>query len=100
MLWRQKGGNAPGPAFHRMEDHQPPRWADPARPQQFHLDQGVKDLTLTYHPNGKRVAAEADPLSDYVRRSVSERDLNPHGCDLRCSSPGRYGETDNRRSDT
>jgi hypothetical protein len=31
-------------AFQRVEDHQPPRWPDPARPQQFHLDLGVKDL--------------------------------------------------------
>ncbi|MGX1971927.1 VOC family protein [Streptomyces kronopolitis] len=31
-------------AFQRVEDHQPPRWPDPARPQQFHLDLGVTDL--------------------------------------------------------
>lgn len=31
-------------AFQRVEDHQPPRWPDPAHPQQFHLDLGVKDL--------------------------------------------------------
>ena len=31
-------------AFQRVEDHQPPQWPDPARPQQFHLDLGVKDL--------------------------------------------------------
>ncbi|MEU7640524.1 VOC family protein [Streptomyces sp. NPDC039016] len=31
-------------AFQRVEDHQPPRWPDPVRPQQFHLDLGVKDL--------------------------------------------------------
>lgn len=31
-------------AFQRVEDHQPPRWPDPARPQQFHLDLGVEDL--------------------------------------------------------
>jgi hypothetical protein len=31
-------------AFQRVHDHQPPRWQDPARPQQFHLDLGVKDL--------------------------------------------------------
>jgi hypothetical protein len=27
-------------AFQRVDDHQPPRWPDPARPQQFHLDPG------------------------------------------------------------
>lgn len=31
-------------AFQRVEDHRPPRWQDPARPQQFHLDLGVEDL--------------------------------------------------------
>jgi hypothetical protein len=31
-------------AFQRVEDHRPPRWPDPARPQQFHLDLGVEDL--------------------------------------------------------
>lgn len=31
-------------AFQRAEDHQPPRWPDPVRPQQFHLDLGVRDL--------------------------------------------------------
>ncbi|MGW0433307.1 VOC family protein [Micromonospora sp. NPDC003197] len=31
-------------AFQRVADHQPPRWPDPTRPQQFHLDLGVPDL--------------------------------------------------------
>lgn len=31
-------------AFQRVEDHRPPRWPDPAWPQQFHLDLGVTDL--------------------------------------------------------
>ena len=31
-------------AFQRVDDHRPPQWPDPARPQQFHLDLGVKDL--------------------------------------------------------
>lgn len=31
-------------AFQRVADHLPPRWPDPARPQQFHLDFGVPDL--------------------------------------------------------
>ncbi|GAB3141492.1 VOC family protein [Micromonospora sonneratiae] len=31
-------------AFQRVTDHRPPRWPDPAHPQQFHLDLGVPDL--------------------------------------------------------
>ncbi|MFF9283239.1 VOC family protein [Streptomyces griseosporeus] len=31
-------------AFQRVEDHRPPQWPDPARPQQFHLDLEVEDL--------------------------------------------------------
>ncbi|HEX6472142.1 MAG TPA: VOC family protein [Streptosporangiaceae bacterium] len=31
-------------AFQRAADHRPPRWPDPSRPQQFHLDLGVADL--------------------------------------------------------
>ncbi|MFC0625539.1 VOC family protein [Kribbella deserti] len=31
-------------AFQRVEDHRPPLWADPARPQQSHLDLEVGDL--------------------------------------------------------
>ncbi|OKK17456.1 glyoxalase [Streptomyces sp. CB00455] len=30
-------------AFQRVADFRPPRWPDPARPQQFHLDFGVSD---------------------------------------------------------
>ncbi|MER7759981.1 VOC family protein [Streptomyces sp. NPDC097619] len=40
-------------AFQRAAEYQPPRWPDPARPQQFHLDFGVSDLD----------AAEAQVLS-------------------------------------
>ena len=36
----------------------------------------------------------------HVRNHVSERDLNPHGCDLRRYSPDPYRETDNRRSES
>lgn len=32
--------------FQRAADHLPPRWPDPARPQQFHLDLGVTDLDV------------------------------------------------------
>ncbi|MFD5427854.1 VOC family protein [Streptomyces sp. NPDC127084] len=31
-------------AFQRVADHRPPRWPDPAHPQQFHLDLSVDDL--------------------------------------------------------
>lgn len=31
-------------AFQRAENHRPPAWPDPTRPQQFHLDFGVPDL--------------------------------------------------------
>ncbi|CAL9677166.1 VOC family protein [Streptomyces collinus] len=31
-------------AFQRAADYRPPRWPDPARPQQFHLDFAVADL--------------------------------------------------------
>lgn len=30
--------------FQRVADHRPPRWPDPAHPQQSHLDIGVRDL--------------------------------------------------------
>ncbi|MBT2401742.1 VOC family protein [Streptomyces sp. ISL-96] len=31
-------------AFQRVPDHRPPRWPDPAHPQQFHMDFSVPDL--------------------------------------------------------
>ena len=31
-------------AFQRVTDYQAPRWPDPTRPQQFHLDLDVPDL--------------------------------------------------------
>jgi catechol 2,3-dioxygenase-like lactoylglutathione lyase family enzyme len=31
-------------AFQRVADYQPPRWPDPSRPQQFHLDLAVTDI--------------------------------------------------------
>jgi predicted enzyme related to lactoylglutathione lyase len=30
--------------FQKAEDYQPPRWPDPERPQQFHLDFDVSDI--------------------------------------------------------
>lgn len=35
-----------GFAFQLAPDHQPPRWPDPAWPQQFHLDVMVDDLDV------------------------------------------------------
>ena len=36
--------DAPGLSFQKAPDHVPPRWPDPARPQQFHLDVKVDDF--------------------------------------------------------
>ncbi|GAA1711896.1 VOC family protein [Isoptericola hypogeus] len=33
-----------GLAFQRAQDHRPPEWGDPARPQQMHLDVMVDDV--------------------------------------------------------
>ncbi|MFH8345690.1 VOC family protein [Streptomyces sp. NPDC018045] len=35
-------------AFQRAPDHRPPRWPDPAHPQQSHLDLGVDDLEAAH----------------------------------------------------
>jgi catechol 2,3-dioxygenase-like lactoylglutathione lyase family enzyme len=35
-----------GLAFQRAPDHRPPRWPDPAYPQQFHLDVMVDDVEV------------------------------------------------------
>lgn len=35
--------------FQRVDDHQPPRWPDPSRPQQVHLDLAVDDLDQAHH---------------------------------------------------
>jgi len=47
-------------AFQRVEDHRPPRWSDSARPQQFHLDLGVKDLQQAQEDVLKRGATLLD----------------------------------------
>jgi Glyoxalase-like domain len=36
-------------AFQRVGDYRPPRWPDPARPQQFHLDFAVGNLDEAQH---------------------------------------------------
>ena len=48
-----------GIAFQRAPEHQPPRWPDPARPQQFHLDVMVEDVEAA---GLKVVALGAKPL--------------------------------------
>ncbi|MFF3321786.1 VOC family protein [Streptomyces sp. NPDC002889] len=45
-------------AFQRVAGHRPPRWRDPARPAQFHLDFAVPDLDHT----GRQVAAPGATL--------------------------------------
>lgn len=45
--------NTSGIAFQLAVDHQPPRWPDPAWPQQFHLDIMVDDVDAA----GPRVLA-------------------------------------------
>ncbi|MEV5596840.1 VOC family protein [Streptomyces sp. NPDC052496] len=34
--------------FQRAPDHRPPRWPDPAHPQQSHLDLGVDDMEAAH----------------------------------------------------
>ncbi|XUL85638.1 VOC family protein [Streptomyces galilaeus] len=47
-------------AFQRVADHRPPRWPDPERPQQFHLDLGVKDLAQAQEAALERGATLVD----------------------------------------
>ncbi|MFI6325159.1 VOC family protein [Nonomuraea sp. NPDC050556] len=35
--------------FQTVEDHRPPRWGDPTRPQQSHLDIDVESLATAHH---------------------------------------------------
>ncbi|MET9467314.1 VOC family protein [Streptomyces sp. NPDC006544] len=48
-------------AFQRAEDHRPPRWPDPERPQQLHLDFAVADLDRAH---GQVLAAGASLLDE------------------------------------
>ncbi len=53
-----------GFAFQLAEDHRPPAWPDPSRPQQFHLDVMVDDLD---DAERRVVALGATPLGgDHV----------------------------------
>ncbi|NUP02616.1 MAG: VOC family protein [Nonomuraea sp.] len=51
-------------AFQRVEDHRPPAWPDPARPQQFHLDFGVTDPDRAHQEVLARGATVLDDDSD------------------------------------
>ncbi|MFD4574334.1 VOC family protein [Streptomyces sp. NPDC058417] len=53
-------------AFQRVADHRPPRWPDPAAPQQFHLDFGVPDLDRAQE---QVLAAGATVLDDGTGRA-------------------------------
>jgi catechol 2,3-dioxygenase-like lactoylglutathione lyase family enzyme len=44
--WVDVGAGQPRLAFQLAPDHQPPRWPDPAHPQQFHLDVRVEDVEV------------------------------------------------------
>jgi catechol 2,3-dioxygenase-like lactoylglutathione lyase family enzyme len=54
-----KDDTTSGVAFQRAPDHLPPRWPDPARPQQIHLDVMVDDPE---EAGRKVVALGATPL--------------------------------------
>ncbi|MFJ6698607.1 VOC family protein [Streptomyces sp. NPDC091272] len=49
-------------AFQRATDFRPPRWPDPARPQQFHLDLAVTDLAAAH----EEVTALGAQVLDHV----------------------------------
>lgn len=51
---------ASGIAFQLAPDHEPPQWADPRRPQQFHLDVMVEDVGTA---GSQAVALGARPVA-------------------------------------
>src|SRR5688572_21114874 len=63
-------------AFQRAVEHQPPRWPDPARPQQFHLDFGVADLDQAQKD---ALAAGASLLDDGAEGRVWRVYADPAG---------------------
>ena len=54
-----------GFAFQRAPDYRPPRWPDPAHPQQIHLDVMVDDLDLA-HSRVLAIGARSLPGGDHV----------------------------------
>jgi catechol 2,3-dioxygenase-like lactoylglutathione lyase family enzyme len=53
--------DAPSLAFQKAADLDPPRWPDPAHPQQFHLDVRVDDIEAAER---RAIAAGAKRLTD------------------------------------
>lgn len=68
-------------AFQRVADHRPPRWPDPARPQQFPLGFGVPDLDRAQ----EQVPARGATLLD-ARAGVGPS-AGPDGWSV-CAAPG------------
>ncbi len=54
-----------GLAFQRAPDHRPPRWPDPAYPQQMHFDVMVDDLDVA-HDRVLAFGARSLPGGDHV----------------------------------
>lgn len=54
-----------GIAFQLAPDHQPPRWPDPGRPQQFHLDVMVDDVAAAA-PQVLALGAKRLPAGEHV----------------------------------
>ena len=76
-------------AFQRVADHRPPRWPDPDRPQQFHLDFGVPDLDRAQE---QVVALGATVLDDGAGARSWRVYADPAGhpfCLVRQHRPGR-----------
>jgi catechol 2,3-dioxygenase-like lactoylglutathione lyase family enzyme len=68
-----KNDTTSGIAFQLAADHEPPQWGDPSRPQQFHLDVMVDDLSAAgceaLELGGRLLSAEdhvyADPAGHH-----------------------------------
>lgn len=69
--WAQIGdGGSPTIDFQQVEDHRPPAWPDPERPQQAHFEIGVEDVEAAQErvlAMGARLLAvyEEDPENLY-----------------------------------
>jgi catechol 2,3-dioxygenase-like lactoylglutathione lyase family enzyme len=59
-----------GIAFQLAPDHQPPKWPDPDRPQQYHMDVMVDDVDaaepLVLELGARRLPAGTDPPRVYA----------------------------------
>jgi catechol 2,3-dioxygenase-like lactoylglutathione lyase family enzyme len=60
-----KDSTTSGFGFQLAPDHQPPRWPDPSRPQQMHLDVMVDDLSLA-EQQVLEFGARPAPAGDHV----------------------------------